>query len=119
MFLSKTLNNIVKKTKLYQHRFQSNFCYDYKVDEKSFFKLTENIQMMIESCCSSVAILTFMNEKQEPIKVPKHMTLKKLDPKETVPTVILDDIETLQLIRFRSYKMFWKKKVILRDQEKL
>jgi hypothetical protein len=74
MFFQKLSIMLLKKPKLYQHRFP-NFCYDYKVDEKSFFKLTENIQMMVESRCSSVAILTFMNEKQEPTKVPKHITL--------------------------------------------
>jgi hypothetical protein len=66
--------------------------------------------MKVERRCSSIAILSFMNDKHEPIKIPKYITLKKLDPKETVRPEILNDIETFYLIRFRSYKMFWKKK---------
>jgi hypothetical protein len=114
-FFSKTFNSIIiKKPKPIQNSFdfQSSFSFDHRVDKKNFFKLTENIQIKVESYCSSLAFLSFVNEKHEPIKIPEHITFKKLKPEEIIQPEELDDMETLMLMRDCSYKMFWKQKVI-------
>jgi hypothetical protein len=115
MFFAKTFNNIIKKQRLFKSRYQSTYHYNYKDNEVLYFKINEKIQVKIERYCNSLASLSFVNEKRKPIRVPKLITLKKLELEEFIrPEKKLNNVETPNLIWFRGYKMFWKGKTNLK-----
>ncbi|CAB4385635.1 unnamed protein product [Rhizophagus irregularis] len=122
MFFAKIRNSIIKKHQFHQYRFQSSYIRDFWDEKNLYIKFNENIHIELRRHCSSFALLSFINDNHEYLEIPKHVILKKHvngDEPEFIKSEIYRGVDSFFLLWYRSYRLFWKDKLILKTEPRV